>query len=203
MNLDWTTVLFYSFASWSILAALLTVFARNAARAALFLVWAFFSFASMWILLEAEFLAIILILVYIGAVMVLFLFVIKMLNIDKSTMRAKFAGYLPLGIFVAAAVVIQMIMVFTLPYFDMEQPVQSPGYSNITELATLLYTEYVLAFELAAVILLVAIVAAITLVNREMTNTYKQDIDEQVQTTAKSRLRIVHYNKNSSKEESP
>jgi NADH-quinone oxidoreductase subunit J len=188
--MEWTKILFYVFASWAIIASLLTVFARNAARAALFLVWAFFSFASLWILVEAEFLATILILVYVGAVMVLFLFVVKMLNIDKSTLRAKFAGYLPLGIVISLLVIIEMYLVFN-GNVNRDAPIKADDYNNIVELAKILYTKYVLQFELAAVILLVAIIASIALVYRPSKNRKMQDIGKQIATRPKSRLKII------------
>jgi NADH-quinone oxidoreductase subunit J len=188
--MEWTKILFYVFASWAIIASLLTVFARNAARAALFLVWAFFSFASLWILVEAEFLATILILVYVGAVMVLFLFVVKMLNIDKSTLRAKFAGYLPLGIVISLLVIIEMYLVFN-GNVNIDAPIKADDYNNIVELAKILYTKYVLQFELAAVILLVAIIASIALVYRPSKNRKMQDIGKQIATRPKSRLKII------------
>ncbi len=191
--MEYTKIMFYIFASWGILASLLTVFARNAARAALFLVWAFFSFASLWFLLEAEFLAIILILVYVGAVMVLFLFVVKMLNIDKSTIRAKFAIYLPLGMLIAVLVVVQMMLVFNNSSFDVNllPPKESTNYSNITSLASELYTKYVIQFELAAIILLIAIIAAITLVNLPIKNRKYQRISKQVSVKASDRIRVI------------
>ena len=147
-------ILFYVFSFWFIASSLAMIFSRNAAKAVLFLILSFFSAASIWILLEAEFLAITLILVYVGAVMVLFLFVIKMLNIDQSTIRAKFTTYLPLGIFVSMVVIAQMALVLSAGQFDLET-VEEParhiaGYSNITELASDLYTTYVYPFELAA-----------------------------------------------------
>ncbi|BBB24435.1 NADH-quinone oxidoreductase subunit J [Isorropodon fossajaponicum endosymbiont JTNG4] len=171
------------------------IFSRNAAKAVLFLVLAFFSAASIWILLEAEFLAITLILVYVGAVMVLFLFVIKMLNIDKSTLRAKFAGYLPLGLIVAAIIVAEMSLVLGANQFGLDvfsAPARhGADYSNITVLAMQLYTTYVYPFELAAVLLLIAIIAAITLVHRNETSRKKQSISEQVNVQAKDRVRLV------------
>jgi NADH-quinone oxidoreductase subunit J len=171
------------------------IFAKNAAKAVLFLVLAFFSVAGLWILLEAEFLAITLILVYVGAVMVLFLFVIKMLNIDKSTLRARFAGYLPLGLIVAAIIIAEMTMVLGHEQFGLNiyptPEKASADYSNITVLALQLYTDYVYPFELAAVLLLIAIIAAIALVHRPEQNRKKQDISEQVSVSAKDRVRIV------------
>jgi len=188
--MEYTKILFYVFASWAIIASLFTVFARNAAKAALFLVWAFFSFASLWILIEAEFLAVILILVYVGAVMVLFLFVVKMLNIDKSTMRAKFAGYLPIGIIVAILIVIEMYLVFN-GNFDLIAPKNPENYNNIENLAMSLYTTYVLQFELAAVLLLIAIIAAISLVHRPVKNRKLQNVAKQIAVNPGSRIKIV------------
>ena len=188
-------IIFYILSFWFIASSLAMIFARNAAKAVLFLVLGFFSAASIWILLEAEFLAITLILVYVGAVMVLFLFVIKMLNIDKSTLRAKFAGYLPLGIVVALIIIAEMTLVLGNAQFGLDvmpSPTRhAADYSNITTLALQLYTTYVYPFELAAVLLLIAIIAAITLVQRQEVNRKKQSISEQVKVKAKDRVRIV------------
>ena len=188
-------ILFYVFSFWFIASSLAMIFSRNAAKAVLFLILSFFSAASIWILLEAEFLAITLILVYVGAVMVLFLFVIKMLNIDKSTLRAKFAGYLPLGLIVAAIIIAEMTLVLGGNQFGLDL-VAAPArhaadYSNITVLAMQLYTTYVYPFELAAVLLLIAIIAAITLVHRNEASRKKQSISEQVSVQAKDRVRLV------------
>ncbi len=193
--MEFEQILFYIFSFWFVASSLAMIFSRNAAKAVLFLILAFFSAASIWILLEAEFLAIILILVYVGAVMVLFLFVIKMLNIDKSTLRAKFAGYLPLGLVVAAVIVAEMILVLGSHQFGLEvvaAPARhSADYSNITVLATQLYTTYVYPFELAAVLLLIAIIAAITLVHQSQIKRKQQSISEQVKVRAKDRLRLI------------
>ncbi|RUM82714.1 MAG: NADH-quinone oxidoreductase subunit J [Candidatus Thioglobus sp.] len=188
-------ILFYVFSFWFIASSLAMIFSRNAAKAVLFLILSFFSAASIWILLEAEFLAITLILVYVGAVMVLFLFVIKMLNIDKSTLRAKFAGYLPLGLLVAAIIIAEMTLVLGGNQFGLDV-IAAPArhaadYSNITVLAMQLYTTYVYPFELAAVLLLIAIIAAITLVHRNESSRKKQSISEQVSVQAKDRVRLV------------
>ncbi|CAB9540859.1 NADH-ubiquinone oxidoreductase chain J (EC 1.6.5.3) [uncultured Gammaproteobacteria bacterium] len=188
-------ILFYVFSFWFIASSLAMIFSRNAAKAVLFLILSFFSAASIWILLEAEFLAITLILVYVGAVMVLFLFVIKMLNIDKSTLRAKFAGYLPLGLVVAIIIVAEMALVLGSNQFGLEV-IAAPArhaadYSNITVLAMQLYTDYVYPFELAAVLLLIAIIAAITLVHKNEGNRKSQNIAEQVSVKAKDRVRLV------------
>ncbi|CAC9596366.1 NADH-ubiquinone oxidoreductase chain J (EC 1.6.5.3) [uncultured Gammaproteobacteria bacterium] len=188
-------IIFYILSFWFIASSLAMIFARNAAKAVLFLVLGFFSAASIWILLEAEFLAITLILVYVGAVMVLFLFVIKMLNIDKSTLRAKFAGYLPLGLIVALIIIAEMTLVLGGAQFGLEI-MPSPerhgaDYSNITVLAMQLYTTYVYPFELAAVLLLIAIIAAITLVHKKESTHKKQNVSEQVNVRAKDRVRLV------------
>ena len=188
-------ILFYVFSFWFIASSLAMIFSRNAAKSVLFLILSFFSAASIWILLEAEFLAITLILVYVGAVMVLFLFVIKMLNIDKSTLRAKFAGYLPLGLIVAAIIIAEMTLVLGGNQFGLDV-IAAPArhaadYSNITVLAMQLYTDYVYPFELAAVLLLIAIIAAITLVHRNEASRKKQSIAEQVNVQAKDRVRLV------------
>ncbi|SMN12646.1 NADH-ubiquinone oxidoreductase chain J [Bathymodiolus heckerae thiotrophic gill symbiont] len=188
-------ILFYVFSFWFIAASLAMIFSRNAAKAVLFLILAFFSAASIWILLEAEFLAITLILVYVGAVMVLFLFVIKMLNIDKSSLRAKFASYLPLGLIVAAIIAAEMALVLGNNQFGLEMMAaparHAADYSNITVLALQLYTDYVYPFELAAVLLLIAIIAAITLVHRNEGNRKTQNIAEQVSVKAKDRVYLV------------
>lgn len=193
--MEFTSILFYLFGLSFIASATLMVTARNTMKAAMLLILAFFSAASIWLLLEAEFLAITLILVYVGAVMVLFLFVIKMLNVDQSTLRAKFTKYLPLGIVVAAIVIAQMALVLGAGQFGLDsvsEPARnSADYSNITELANLLYTAYVYPFELAAVLLLIAIIAAITLVHRSGSRSKKQNISEQVNVKASDRVRVV------------
>jgi len=193
--MEFEQILFYLFSFWFIASSLAMIFSRNAAKSVLFLILSFFTAASIWILLEAEFLAITLILVYVGAVMVLFLFVIKMLNIDKSTLRAKFTGYLPLGLIVAIIIIAEMILVLGGNQFGLDvvaAPVRhGADYSNITVLASQLYTTYVYPFELAAVLLLIAIISAITLVHRKEVRRKSQSIHEQVNVQAKDRLRIV------------
>jgi len=203
--MEFTSILFYFFGLSFIASATLMVAARNTMKAAMLLILAFFSAASIWLLLEAEFLAITLILVYVGAVMVLFLFVIKMLNVDQSTLRAKFTKYLPLGIVVAAIVIAQMALVLGAGQFGLDsvsEPARnSADYSNITELANLLYTAYVYPFELAAVLLLIAIIAAITLVHRSGSRSKKQNISEQVNVKASDRVRVVSIPSGKTREE--
>lgn len=186
---------FYFFATVVVGAATCVVTVRNPVKAALFLVLVFFSAACIWITLEAEFLAIVLVLVYVGAVMVLFLFVIMMLDIDVVRMRESFTRYLPLGGVVASLMVIELGVVLTSGNFSLEEMPRPQGhdsnYSNTRELGLLLYTDYVYAFELAAVLLLVAIVAAIALTLRRRPMTLYQSPSRQVRVTKAERLRVV------------
>ena len=189
-----TTVLFYAFAAILVIAALGVITSRNPVYAALFLVLAFFQSAMLWLLIEAEFLAIVLVLVYVGAVMVLFLFVVMMLNINLEELRSGFARYLPLGIGVALVVVVEIAHIIWFrsggQAFVMPEP-NPAEYSNTKELGAVLYTEHVYAFEIAAILLLLAIVAAITLTLRKRAGLKVQDITAQVAVRAEDRLRIV------------
>jgi len=210
--MEFTSILFYVFSLFFVGSSLMMIVSRNTAKAALWLILTFFSAASLWLLLEAEFLAITLILIYVGAVMVLFMFVIKMLDTEESTLRAQFTRYLPLGIFVSLVVIVQMALVLNAgPFdllnagpFDLETvglPEQhGASYSNITSIAQQLYTIYVYPFELAAILLLIAIIAAITLVHRTQVNSKKQNIAEQISVQAKDRMRFASINKKPSKE---
>ncbi len=188
-------IVFYVFASTLIISALTVITARNSVHAALFLVLAFFSAAGLWLLLYAEFLALTLILVYVGAVMVLFLFVVMMLDINFDKLREGFWKYLP----VAATVAILMLTQMILLLFDKSMrlvgavPPGSPaaGFSNTKALGRVLYTDYFLAFELAAVILLVAIVAAIALTLRGRKEVKTQNVGEQVRVKSSDRLKII------------
>lgn len=187
-------ILFYSFAAILLFAATMVITVRNPVRAALFLVLAFFTSAAIWLLLEAEFLAIVLVLVYIGAVMVLFLFVVMMLDINLAPLQEGFARYLPVGFLVAALIALEMMAVLGAENFGLEQftspPPQGPDYSNTKELGNLLYTVYVYPFELASVILLVAIVAAIALTLRRRTSK-AQDPVQQIRVRRQDRVRLV------------
>ena len=160
---------FYFFASVLVFAAAMVVTVRNPVKAALFLVLAFFSAACVWITLEAEFLAIVLVLVYVGAVMVLFLFVVMMLDINLAELRAGFTRYLPSGSVVAALLVVELALILARSFSPQRfanPALQAAGHSNTRELGAQLYTTYVYPFEIAAVILLVAIIAAIALTMR-------------------------------------
>jgi NADH-quinone oxidoreductase subunit J len=187
--------IFYFFGAVLVGAAIGVIAARNAVHSAMFLVLSFFASAFLWVLLEAEFLGIVLVLVYVGAVMVLFLFVVMMLDINVARMRDGFARYAPVGGLIALIVVAQVAYVFR---FRAEgtalTTVPSPrpaDYSNTRELGAVLYTEHVYAFELAAMLLLLAIVAAITLTMRKRPGLKVQDISAQVAVRREDRVRLV------------
>ena len=175
---------FYLFAAVLVFAATMVITRRNPVQSALFLVLAFFTSAGIWLLAEAEFLAIVLVLVYVGAVMVLFLFVVMMLDIDVATLRAGFVRHLPLALLVAVAMALELFIVIGSGSFGIEQfppPMgQGPDYNNTAELGSVLYTTYMYPFEIAAVILLVAIIAAIGLTLRRRPDTKYQDPSKQV-----------------------
>ena len=193
--MTYTTAIFYFFAAILVFAGLRVITARNPVHAALYLVLAFFTAAGLWMLLEAEFLAIVLVLVYVGAVMVLFLFVVMMLDINLDKLREGFWNYLPLAGFVSVLLVIEMVLILGSRHFGLDVmgvPAPHPAdYSNTKELGRLIYTDYVYAFELAAVILLVAIVAAIALTLRRRKDSKYIDPAEQVTVKRNDRLRIV------------
>jgi NADH-quinone oxidoreductase subunit J len=177
-------------------ASLRVITARNPVHAALSLVLAFVACSGLWLLLEAEFLAVVLVLVYVGAVMVLFLFVVMMLDINLVPLREGFIRFLPFGILIALLIVVQLVMVLGPATFGLEQmpkPMPMPvDYSNTEELGVLLYTVYVYPFEIAAVLLLVAIVAAIALTMRRREGTSRtQRPEEQVLVQARDRVRLV------------
>jgi NADH-quinone oxidoreductase subunit J len=188
-------IIFYCFAAMLIFAATMVITVRNPVRAALFLVLAFFTSSGIWLLLEAEFLALTLVLVYVGAVMVLFLFVVMMLDINLSSLQEGFTRYLPLGILVAALITIEMLAVLGAAHFGLDivpAPAPQPDdYSNTKAIGLLLYTTYVYPFEIASVILTVAIVAAITLTLRESKSRKGQVVSEQIKVRAEDRVRIV------------
>ena len=178
-----------------IIAALGVITSKNPVHSAFFLVLAFFESAMLWLLMEAEFLAVVLVLVYVGAVMVLFLFVVMMLDINVERLREGYTRYLPLGIGVAVVVVFEIGHVIWfrsqgLPFLTVPEP-HPEGYSNTKELGAVLYTEHVYAFELAAVVLLLAIVAAITLTMRRRPGLKVQNIAEQVAVKRDDRVSLV------------
>ena len=186
-------VVFYMFGAVLLASALAVITARNPVHAALFLVLSFFTASAIWLLLRAEFLAITLVLVYVGAVMVLFLFVVMMLDINLERLREGFWQYLPLGALVGVLMAFEMGTVLYGRWFGLVIPpkMQPAGYSNTKELGRLIYTDYVLAFEIAAVVLLVAIVAAISLTLRRRKDSRSQDPSQQVRARREERVRLV------------
>jgi len=193
--MSFQAAVFIAFSAILLFAAIRVVTTRNPVQAALFLVLAFGTASGLWILLEAEFLAIALILVYVGAVMVLFLFVVMMLDINVDRLREGYWDYLVPGLTVAGIMVLEMGTVLggrQAGLLNLAAPVpKSIGYSNTRELGRLLYTQYAFAFEIAAVILLVAIVAAIALTLRRRKDTKYQDPSRQVRVTRAGRVRLV------------
>ena len=187
---------FYFFAAIMIFAAAGVVTARNPVHAAMFLVLTFFTCAGIWLLLEAEFLAITLVLVYVGAVMVLFLFVVMMLDVNVEPLREGFVKYLPVGALVGVIMLVEMVFLLTQRYFIADQyPVPDRAaadqLSNTEMLGELLYSEYLFQFEIAAIILLVAIVAAIALTMRRRPDTKYQTPSVQIDVAKQDRLRVV------------
>jgi NADH-quinone oxidoreductase subunit J len=188
-------ILFWVFASILTISALAMITVRNPVHSALLLVLCFFTSASIWLLIEAEFLAVVLILVYVGAVMVLFLFVVMMLDINIEELRARVTRYALFGGVVAGVVVFQIVSVVWTRSLGVDVEAGAVGkpadYSNTAELGKVLYTEYVYAFELAAVLLLIAIIAAIALTMRKRANLKQQDIAKQVAVRREDRVRVV------------
>ena len=188
------SIIFYIFAAVLVISALRVISAKNPVHAVLFLVLAFFTAAALWLLLYAEFLALTLILVYVGAVMVLFLFVVMMLDINFEKLREGFWKYLPVAATIATLMVVEMVLLITSKGFhlaDQALPVAPAAVSNTKELGRILYTDYLLPFELAAVILVVAIVAAIALTLRPRKEARSQNVGDQVRVKASDRLKII------------
>jgi NADH-quinone oxidoreductase subunit J len=186
---------FYVLATILLLAGLRVITTRNPVQAALFLVLAFFTAAGIWLLLEAEFLAIALVLVYVGAVMVLFLFVVMMLDINIDKLREGFWSYLPMAGTIGALMAVEMVMILGTKHFGLARVTppapHAADYSNTAELGRQLYTDYLLPFELASVVLLVAIVAAIALTLRDRKDSKFIDPAEQVRVKRADRIRMV------------
>ncbi len=197
-------LIFYSLAAILVFAAVRVISVRNPVHAALFLVLAFFSSAAIWLLLEAEFLAIVLVLVYVGAVMVLFLFVVMMLDINTDAVKEGFARYLPVGILVALLILAEMTLVVGSSYFNkeaslttsslIENAIAPEAVSNTVALGRVLYTDYLYPFEIAAIILLVAMVAAITLTMRRRRGTKHQKPEQQVKVKSNERVHLIKMN---------
>jgi NADH-quinone oxidoreductase subunit J len=190
-----TEILFYVFAAVLVAAAIGVITARNPVHSVLFLVLCFFNAAVLWLLIEAEFLAIVLVLVYVGAVMVLFLFVVMMLDVNIEKLREGFARHAPLGVAVALVVVVELYYVLWVRRAGVDvtggvAPLPE-GYSNTEAVGAVLYTDYVYPFQLAAVVLLIAIVAAIALTMRRRTGLKTQDVSRQVAVRRQDRVRLV------------
>jgi NADH-quinone oxidoreductase subunit J len=192
-----TDIVFYTFAAILLFAAMRVITTRNPVVAALHLVLAFFTAAGIWLLLEAEFLAIALVLVYVGAVMVLFLFVVMMLDINLDKLREGFWDYLPMAGIIGLLMAVEMVMVLSNKYgsdkfFEAAKPTaKAADYSNTAEIGRVLYSDYLLPFELASVVLLVAIVAAIVLTLRDRKESKSMHASDQVFVKKSDRLRIV------------
>lgn len=192
--MEFKTFVFYFLATILVYASLRVVTLRNPVHAALHLILAFFSASGLWILLQAEFLAIALVLVYVGAVMVLFLFVVMMLDINLDRLREGFWSYLPLGSIVALLMVAEMSLVLGASYFDLLEsgvPQTKSGFSNVQAVGRLLFTDYVYPFELASIILLVGIVAAVALTLRGKRKSKSVSPSQQVFVKAKDRIRVL------------
>lgn len=191
--MEFKTVLFYVFSAILVIAAFRVITARNPVHAALFLVLSFFSAAAIWMLLQAEFLAIVLVLVYVGAVMVLFLFVVMMLDINLDKVREGFWGFVPLAATVGVIIVLEMGAVLLRGFWDVDAqaPAVSAGIGTTKALGLLIYTEYVFAFEIAAIVLLVAIVAAVALTMRKRKDSRYFDPADAVKVQRNDRIRLV------------
>jgi NADH-quinone oxidoreductase subunit J len=201
--MEFTTILFYLFALALVVSGLKVVTARNPVQSALFLVLAFFSAAAVWMLLQAEFLAILLVLVYVGAVMVLFLFVVMMLDIDTAVLRHDFRKFVPTAMIVGAIVVLEMAAVlwhaygssekvlYSVPQTAASVTAASQVMSNTHLIGKVLYTDYIFAFEVAGLVLLVAIIAAIGLTNEHRKDSKRQVINKQLKTRREDRVRLV------------
>ena len=194
--MSFQTFIFYAFAAILVFAGLRVITTRNPVHAALWLVLSFFSAAGVWLLLQAEFLAIALVLVYVGAVMVLFLFVVMMLDVNFDKLRERFKSYIPVAATVGILVLVEMTLVLMGGYLGGERTVAPPasaaGYSNTKALGLQIYTDYAYPFEIAAMILLVAIIAAIALTHRRRRETKHQNPAEQVRVRRDDRLRILN-----------
>jgi NADH-quinone oxidoreductase subunit J len=188
-------LVFYSFSFLAILAGLMVVVSKNPVQSVLYLVFSFFCMAGIWMLLESEFLAIVLVVVYVGAVMVLFLFVVMMLDMEIPKLKEPFVRHWPIGVFVASVMLALLVMTVGKGHFGLQEVAaplaKAKDYSNVKALGTVLYTDYLLPFELAGVILLVAMIAAIGLAFRGPRDTKTQKADQQVRVRKADRLRII------------
>jgi NADH-quinone oxidoreductase subunit J len=200
--MEFTTVLFYIFALLLTVSGLKVITSRNPVASALFLVLAFFNAAAIWMLLQAEFLAILLVLVYVGAVMVLFLFVVMMLDINLDVLRKDFRRFVPMATVVGAIIVIETALILwhgygatVTPVHDVTAPGMGVGaaaaMSNTRLIGKIIYTDYIFAFEIAGLVLLVAIIAAVALTTHHGKDSKRQRVSEQVKVRREDRVRLV------------
>ncbi|RQQ33687.1 NADH-quinone oxidoreductase subunit J [Burkholderia stagnalis] len=195
--MEFTTVLFYIFALLLVVSGLKVITSRNPVASALFLVLAFFNAAAIWMLLEAEFLAILLVLVYVGAVMVLFLFVVMMLDINIDFLRRDFKKFVPMATVVGAIIVVETALVLWHGYGATESPVRAMAqgamatWPNTRLIGKVIYTDYIFAFEIAGLVLLVAIIAAVALTERKGKDSKRQRVSDQVKVRRNDRVRLV------------
>ena len=188
-------LIFYGFSFVALASAIMVISTRNPVKSVLSLVVTFFAMAGIWMLLQAEFLALILVLVYVGAVMTLFLFVVMMLSVKQESRRKGFVGYLPFAILTALLVTVLIIIGIRPEWVTFEHAVPAVltvQESNIALLGNVLYTDYVYPFEIAGVLLLAAIIAAITLTHRGPVRRKVQNIGQQAETRKEDRVRLVN-----------
>ncbi len=193
MFMDFQTIVFFCLSAILVFAALRVITARNPVHAVLHLILAFFTCGGIWTLLQAEFLAIAIILVYVGAVMVLFLFVVMMLDINIDRIRQGFWRYLPLGAFIGLLLALEMVMVLGSRYFYIpaSEAVEAAGISNVKSIGAQMFTDYVFPFELASIVLLVGMIAAVVLTQRKIKKTKYTNPSVQIAVKAKDRVRLV------------
>lgn len=188
-------VIFYIFALTAILSGMMVIAARNPVHGVLFLVMSFVATSGIWVILHAEFLALILVLVYVGAVMTLFLFVVMMLSIRLETIQASFVRYLPISLLIMTLLIGVIITAEGPKHFGLAEmpvpPLKGPEYNNIADLGMVLYTQFAFPFEAASVLLLTAIIAAISLTHRKAQNRKSQNAAKQIAVRPKDRLRII------------
>ncbi|RLA11196.1 MAG: NADH-quinone oxidoreductase subunit J [Gammaproteobacteria bacterium] len=185
-------IFFYLFAAILIIAASMVVTVRDSVRAALFLVLAFFTSAGLWLMLHAEFLAILLVLVYVGAVMVLFLFVVMSVDLDQGRLREGFGRHMPLGLVITGIVIAEMVAILNIDALALTAP-ETPAYSgsNVEAIGRLMFGEYIYPVEIASVILLVGIIAAISMTLRGRRQSRYIPVSEQLAANKRDRLRVV------------
>ena len=188
-------LIFIFFSLLLVFSALKVIIVNNSVKAAIFLVLSFFCSAVLWLLMNAEFLSIILILVYVGAVMVLFLFVVMMLDINLSNIKEKFVNYLPLGLFIFLVIALLLILFFDNQFSDVDRNIVTEinilNDNNTMNLGYLLFTEYIIAFEIAGIILLLGIISSITLTQQKNNDNKYQAPHDQINATKSDRLKII------------